>query len=93
MPPQITAGGVGERLSSGEKGLLPVQKTWQEEPELSIVSEGLWGVLSYSYCSFSYAVCSSSKFFLSQPVIFAFCASHSSLHPIAKERRRAKLRE
>lgn len=32
IPPHITAVDVGKGLSSGERRLLPVQKTWQEEP-------------------------------------------------------------
>lgn len=51
--------GVWERDSPyGDKGLLPVQKSWQEE------SVGIASKRVLSYCSFSYAICSFQEIFL-----------------------------
>lgn len=54
-------------------------------------------VLPASVCSvtarFLMPFAVSRKFFLSQPVVFAFCASYSSLHSLTKERGTAKLEE
>lgn len=103
IPPHVIAGGA-RRLFQGE--VVPFQSRKlgnRSHPLLSIIRVGFFHVSNFfpctlchqycCYCSFSHLIAVSSKLSLSQPVIFAFCASNSPLQSTIAGRGRGKVGE